>query len=126
LESKDLEGQNQPQTAAVKQSFDIQIGGLPLKIRSSHPEGVVFDLVRTVEEKTQQAMMLTRSGSLQNAALLAALNLAEELYILKKKAYREISLLQDRAQRLSQELEASKVEILSRDYRSRSNELRSN
>lgn len=92
-----------------KKTFEFMIAGLPYKLRSSHDEETVQELVQFVDQKIQQAMQATKSGSLQSAAVLTALNIAEELILLKKRARREVERIEERAQKLSQDLENSKV-----------------
>lgn len=84
------------------------IAGLPYKLRSSHDEETVNELVEFVDSKIQQAINATKSGAFQSAAVLAALNIAEELILLKKRARKEIERIEDRAMKLSQDLESSK------------------
>ena len=91
-----------------KKTYEFTIAGLPYKLRSSHDEETVLDLVQFVDSKIQQAMVATRSGSFQSAAVLAALNIAEELILLKKRARKEIEKIEERAMKLSQDLENSK------------------
>ena len=67
------------------------------------------ELVEFVNNKMKQAMAATKSGSFQSAAVLAALNIAEELILLKKRALSELDELEDRALRMSQDLENFKV-----------------
>ena len=55
-----------------------------------------------------QAMAVTKNGSFQNAAVLSAMNVAEELILLKRKAHRELEKLEERALQLSFDLENSK------------------
>lgn len=89
----------------TKRSFDLTIAGLPFRLRSSHDEATVQALVEFVDAKINQAMSYTKSGSFQSAAILAALNIAEELILLKKRAVVELSDLEDRAIRISEDLE---------------------
>ena len=90
-----------------KKSYEFNIAGLPYKLRSSHDVDTVNELVEFVDGKVQQAMIATKSGSYQSAAVLAALNIAEELILLKKRARKEIEKIEERALRLSQDLENS-------------------
>lgn len=92
-----------------KKTYEFNIAGLPYKLKSSHDEKTVEELVSFVNEKMQQALNATKSGSFQSAAVLAALNIAEELILLKRRAHRELDLLEERALRMSQDLENSKV-----------------
>lgn len=92
-----------------KTTYDFNIAGLPFKLRSSHDQQTVQELVRLVDSKIQQALNATKSGSVQSAAVLAALNLAEELVLLKKRARKELERLEDRALKISQDLENSRA-----------------
>lgn len=92
-----------------KKVFEFNIAGLPYRLRSSQDEETVKDLVQYVDQKIQQAMKATRSGSVQSAAVLAALNIAEELILLKRRALREIEHIEEKALRLAQDIEQSKT-----------------
>ena len=91
-----------------KKSFDIMIGGMAYKLRSSHDDETVRELAQLVDDRIQQAIVALKSGSFQSAAVLAALNIAEELVLLKKRALRELDRIEERAQKISQDLENSK------------------
>ncbi len=92
-----------------KTSYEFKIAGLPYRLKSSHDSKTVEELVQFVNSKMDQAMQATKSGSFQSAAVLAALNIAEELILLKRRALNELDQLEDRAQRISQDLENFKV-----------------
>lgn len=92
-----------------KKTYEFNIAGLPYRLRSSHDDQTVNELVEFVNNKMKQAMAATKSGSFQSAAVLAALNIAEELILLKKRALSELDELEDRALRMSQDLENFKV-----------------
>lgn len=92
-----------------KKTYDLDIAGMSFKLRSSHDEQTVKELVEFVDSKTKEAMAALKSGSFQSAAVLAALNIAEELILLKKKAHRELDQLEERATKLSHLLEDSKT-----------------
>jgi cell division protein ZapA len=92
-----------------KQSHDFHIAGLPYRLRSSHDQATVEELVAYVDSRVKEALAATKSGSFQSAAVLAALNIAEELILLKRRAHRELDLLEEKALRLAQDLEDSKV-----------------
>lgn len=92
-----------------KKTYEFNIAGLPYRLRSSHDDQTVNELVEFVNSKMKQAMAATKSGSFQSAAVLAALNIAEELILLKKRALSELDELEGRALRMSQDLENFKV-----------------
>jgi cell division protein ZapA len=93
----------------AKGVFDVSIAGIPLKLRSGHDPETVLQLVSFVDKKIQEAIQATKSGSIQNAALLAALNMAEELFALKQTALSQLEKVEKKAHKIIHELESSKV-----------------
>ncbi len=91
-----------------KKAYSFLIAGVPYKLKTSHDDATVEELVGFVNDKMNQAMAVTKNGSFQNAAVLTAMNVAEELILLKRKAHRELEKLEERALQLSFELENSK------------------
>lgn len=91
-----------------KKTFDFLIAGVPYKLKTSHDDATVQELVEFVNSKMTQALAVTKNGSFQNAAVLTAMNLAEELILLKRKAHRELERIEEKAMKLSMELENSK------------------
>ncbi len=91
-----------------KQTFDFKIAGVPYKIKTSHDTQMVQELVQFVGRKVDEAMKNTKNGSFQNAAVLAALNIAEELILLKRRARTELEKLEEKTLRLSLEIDNSK------------------
>lgn len=72
-------------------TFDVSIAGVPLRLKSSHNQETVDEILKMVEE--QMDPQLAKS-SLRNSALLACLRLAEELYLLRKKTREELDNLE--------------------------------
>ena len=93
---------------AEKKNFNFLIAGVPYKLKTSHDDATVQELVDFVNNKMNQAMAVTKNGSFQNAAVLTAMNIAEELILLKRKAQRELDKIEEKALQLSAELENSK------------------
>lgn len=91
----------------AKKTHEVLIAGLPLKLRSSHSEETVAELVTLVDQKVNEAMGGTPNVSFQNALLLASLHIAEDLVLLKKVAVREIQGLENKAQEVLTSLESS-------------------
>lgn len=91
-----------------KKTFDFLIAGVPYKIKTSHSDEVVKEMVEFVNSRMTQALAHTKNGSFQNAAVLTAMNLAEELILLKRKAYKELARIEEKALRLEVEIENSK------------------
>lgn len=90
-------------------TYNFDIAGVPYKLKSSHDESVVTELVEFVNSRMNKALSQTKNGSYQNAAVITAMNLAEELILLKRKAQKELDLLEEKAIQLSLDLENSKV-----------------
>lgn len=90
-------------------TFNFHIAGVPYKLKTSHDDATVQELADFVNQKMTQAIAATKNGSFQNAAVLTAMNLAEELLLLKRKAHRELEKLEERALKLSVDLENSKI-----------------
>jgi cell division protein ZapA len=90
-----------------KKIFDIKIVGVSFRLRSSHDEETVKELVDFVNQSITQAMSFTKSGSFQNAAVLSALNIAEELILLRRKAKQELEQIENKVLNISNELSGS-------------------
>lgn len=94
--------------ASEKKTHNFLIAGVPYKLKSSHDDATVQELVDFVNTRMEQAMAVTKNGSFQNAAVLTAMNIAEDLILLKRKAHRELERIEEKALRLSLEVENSK------------------
>ena len=94
-------------TSNQDSSTQVSIAGVPLRLKSSHDLETVNELVRMVDEKIRQALPLTKTGSIQNASILAALNMAEELLILKRRARELTDGLEARLAHVIEDLEKS-------------------
>jgi cell division protein ZapA len=103
---------SKPETKAAPKPagrlFEVEIAGVPLRLKSSHDEQTVNELVRFVDEKIREALPLTKTGSIQNASILASLHLAEEYLMLKRKAQAELDGLEAKALKVITELENSR------------------
>ena len=91
-----------------KTAYEFLISGVPYKLKTSHEEALVQELVDLVNQKMSQSLAATKNGSYQNAAVLTALHLAEELVLLKRRAHRELEKLEEKTLRLAHDLESSK------------------
>ncbi len=91
---------------ADKKTFDVEIAGISFKLKSSLDEQTVNRLVVIVNGQISQCLKSSKNGSVQNAAVLACLNLTEELMSLKKQTYQEIDSMEHRILELSSVLES--------------------
>lgn len=92
-----------------KPTFDFKIAGVSYKIKTSHDEQTLQQLVEYVNSKVTEAIKVTKNSSFQNAAVLASLNIAEEMILLKRRAQVELEKLEQKALKLSQEIESTKA-----------------
>ena len=92
-----------------KKTHEFLIAGVPYKLKTSHDDMLVKELVEFLNQRMSQAITVTKNGSYQNAAVLTALHLAEELLLLKRKASRELETLEEKVLKLALELENSKT-----------------
>ena len=92
-----------------KKTYDFHIAGVPYKLRTSHDDETVTELVEFVNNRMDQAISITKNASFQNAAILTAMNLAEELILLKRKMKKDLTRLEDKTLQLAQQLESSRI-----------------
>ncbi|HEX4922439.1 MAG TPA: cell division protein ZapA [Bdellovibrionales bacterium] len=92
------------------------MAGLSLKLKTSHEAETVDQLVSYVNQKVSEALKMTKSGSIQNAALLASLNMAEELITLKQRAQAELEKIENKAQKVLSDLESSRQQSKGLDH----------
>lgn len=91
----------------AKRLYEVEIAGLPLKLRSSHDQGTVDALVSLLNGKIQETLEKHQGISFQNAILLAALHVGEELILTRRIAATELTYLQNQAELILSDLEAS-------------------
>ncbi|MCC6277447.1 MAG: cell division protein ZapA [Oligoflexia bacterium] len=92
---------------ANKNVIEVTIAGVPLKLRTGRDPETVKKLVTLVDKMVQDALPATKTGSVQNAALLAALNLAEEMFELKNQALSQLDKIEKKTQKVLSDLETS-------------------
>lgn len=94
---------------ADKQTFEVQIAGLGLKLRSSHDSATVHEMVDLVNRHVQSALDLNPQITFQKALLLASLHIAEDLVFIKRTAHQELGNLEIKAKKILSELESSPI-----------------
>lgn len=83
-----------------KAFFKAEIGGISLHLKSSYDEKTVQQLVTYVDKKFQEARKGVKNGSFQAITLLTALNIAEELLLLKKCATLDLNQIENKAKKI--------------------------
>ena len=92
-----------------KKVYEVKVAGVPLKLRSSHEQETVNDLVGFVNQEIEKVLDSNGDIPHQSVLLLAALNMAEELTNLKKLALTEIDKIEGQTKKLIAEIDASPI-----------------
>jgi cell division protein ZapA len=70
----------------MKRSVTVEVAGQKLTLKTDADEAYVKSLARFVTEKIDEARAATRTVSTQSLAILAAMNVADELYQARRGA----------------------------------------
>ena len=89
---------------AESQTFQVSISGVKLTLRSNSSVAEVKSIVETVDKKMATILQNSKTGSIQNAAILTALNIAEELHALKAEARAQLDRLENRTLEVAEEI----------------------
>lgn len=100
---------------SAKKIYDVEVAGVALKLRSSHDDDTVAELVALVNDKVGDVKGGPKSIPHDKALLLAALHLAEEITLLKKSALVEIDQIEARMNGILSDLEPSPVSQIRMD-----------
>lgn len=100
------------QACGEQKTFEVQVGGLTLKLKSSHDRETVSQLIALVNAKIDGAEKAHPQISYQKALLLTCLHLAEELVLLKRGLSFELDQVERQVQQIFIELESSPLNRL--------------
>lgn len=106
---------NPEQPAAKSETYDVQVAGLPLRLKSSHDEQTVQELIDLIDAKVKEAMSSSSSISFQKALLLASLHVAEDLVFLKRAVRSRLDSLETKAKSILTELDSTPAARLTID-----------
>lgn len=101
--------------AGAGETYDVQVAGLPLRLKSSHDRQTVQELIELVDAKVKEAMAVNPNISFQKALLLANLQVAEDLVFLKRALRGRLDGLESKAKSILSDLDASKLNRLTID-----------
>lgn len=96
-------------------TFEVQLAGIAMRLKTSHDAATVENLVSLVNEKVDQILTDCPSISFQKALLLAALHMAEDMVTTKKQALLELDQLESKAKGILSELESSPISKIRMD-----------
>ena len=90
-----------------KTFYKAEIGGMSFNLKSQYDEEMLQKLVAYVDKKFKEAHGSMKNASFQMAAILTALNIAEELLLLKKHTVCDLNEIENKAQKILAILESS-------------------
>lgn len=85
----------------MKKALDVEILGQKFTISSEAEEGYMLKVAGYVDSKMQELMQASKPVSKSNVAMLAALNIADELYRLKDSHEAVLNRLDQLSKRIS-------------------------
>jgi cell division protein ZapA len=88
-----------------KASVSVTMGGQKLAIRSEHPEAYIRALADYVNQKVGDLQRHSKSAGGQQLALLAAMNIADELFTAQVKQKEFKSKVQKKGEQMMRALE---------------------
>ncbi len=104
-----------PEQDTTSETYEVQVAGLPLRLKSSHDVATVQELIDLVDGKVREAMAANSTVSFQKALLLASLHVAEDLVFLKRAVNGRLDNLEAKAKSILTELDSSPITRLSID-----------
>ena len=103
------------QKSAANETYDVQVAGLPLRLKSSHDEKTVQELIDLVDGKIKEALTTNSNISFQKALLLASLHVAEDLIFLKRAVRSRLDTLEHKSKSILSELDSTPLGRLTVD-----------
>ena len=104
-----------PAETATSETYEVNVAGMPLRLKSSHDEQTVQELIGLVDGKIKEALSGNSSITFQKALLLASLNVAEDLIFLKRALRDRLDNLEVKAKGILTELDSTPVARLTVD-----------
>ena len=96
-----------PEKNTASDTYEVQVAGMPLRLKSSHDLATVQELIDLVDGKIKEAMSSNSSISFQKALLLASLHVAEDLVFLKRAVRNRLDSLEAKTKGILSELDSS-------------------
>lgn len=97
------------------ETYEVYLAGLPLRLKSSHDESTVQELVDLVDGKIKAAMAANANISFQKALMLASLHVAEDLIFLKRAVRGRLDTLERKTKSILTELDSTPLARLTAD-----------
>ncbi len=104
-----------PNDGSKAEFYEVQVAGLPLRLRSSHDVQTVQELIGLVDQRVKQALSSNSSITFQKALLLASLHIAEDLVFLKRASRSRLDQIESKAKNILSELDSSPLARINLD-----------
>lgn len=97
------------------ETYEVQLAGVPMRLKTTHDPATVEQLVTMVNEKVEQILTDCPNISFQKALLLTALHMAEDSVTVQRQALNELDSLETKAKAILSELESSPISKIRMD-----------
>jgi cell division protein ZapA len=98
-----------PRTLTVKRSVTVEVAGLKFQLKTDADEAYVKSLARFVTEKVEEVRSQSRTIATHNLALLAAMNIADDLFRTRRISREQRQKLRDKSRRVLEILEETRL-----------------
>ncbi len=85
----------------------MNLGGQQLNLKTTCGEDMLVDILSYVEDRFNQSLDSVKSKSVERAAILTALNIAEENFLLKEDYVSELTSIENRTKNILATLKSS-------------------
>lgn len=102
-----MEEKNRFEGKREKKLYEVTLGNLSLRLLSYHDEKMVNELVLLLNQKINKVLSQKKDINFQSALFLVSLNMVEELFFMKKKAFHLLNHIEEEAQSVLTNLKIS-------------------
>jgi len=92
-----------------KKTYEVRLAGIPLRLKTSHDQETVDQLVTVVNEKINMILSEQSNLSFQQSLLLASLHLAEDFLTSNKDTLSNLEQIESQAKSILSDLESSPI-----------------
>lgn len=104
-----------PDTNTTNETYEVQVAGVPLRLKSSHEIETVQELIDLVDAKVKEALSSNPNISFQKALMLASLHVAEDFIFLKRAVRSRLDTLENKTKSILSELDSAPLARLKID-----------
>lgn len=104
-----------PESNTNNETYEVQVAGVPLRLKSSHDIETVQELIDLVDAKVKEALSSNPNISFQKALMLASLHVAEDFVFLKRAVRSRLDTLETKTKSILSELDSAPLARLKID-----------